>query len=256
MGWSVKLRMLPNIAEPPLNSSEIRLFILCTLGLILTEKDSNWTHGCSPGCGETKLSSLRLRHVAWLLEEPVRDVARPLRGEVPILIIRPVDRYRHQLLLPGISRAASHNLVPPSRPRQHSRHVGNGILLLPVERPPPLLDGPQEAEVGLAIGARALDHLALVARALVFGLVPHVLVPQHLVQVLELAQLLEDATADGALAGGELDGGDGGPVVFAELGGFCLLAVVGELFEVVVVLDGYLLVTAGDLHLPLLARGF
>lgn len=52
-------------------------------------------------------------------------------------------------------------------------------------------------------------------------------------QVLQLAQFLEDRSSDGALAGGEGDVCEWGPVVFAKLGGLCLFAVERKLLEIV-----------------------
>ena len=162
-------------------------------------------------------------------------IVRPLLSVVPVLVVCPVHRDREELPLSSGSLLQA-DLVPRTPTGKDSSHIRNGILLLAVERPPPLLDGPQKPEIGLALLPRALDALLVLLGVLVLGLVPHVLVPRDLVQVLELAELLVDGAADGALAGGELDGGDGRPVVFAELCGFCLLAVEGELLEAVMVL--------------------
>jgi hypothetical protein len=53
------------------------------------------------------------------------------------------------------------------------------------------------------------------------------------VQVLQLAQFLENRSSDGALAGGEGNVCEWGPVVFAKLGGLCLFAVERKLLEIV-----------------------
>jgi len=62
--------------------------------------------------------------------------------------------------------------------------------------------------------------------------------PFELVALFELDELLPDGAADVAGVGGELDLGEGRPVVAAEFGGDELFACVGELGEGFVGLRG------------------
>lgn len=62
--------------------------------------------------------------------------------------------------------------------------------------------------------------------------------------MLQFAELLEDGATDRALALGKVDDSHRRPVVFAEFGGFSLLAVERELFEIVEALEMFTLAKA------------
>jgi hypothetical protein len=79
-----------------------------------------------------------------------------------------------------------------------------------------------------------LGHSLAIGFTELFGvLISKVVVPCYLVQVLQLAQFLEDRPTDGALAGGEGDVCEGRPVVFSKFGGFCLFTIEWELLKIV-----------------------
>ncbi|KND92246.1 hypothetical protein TOPH_03225 [Tolypocladium ophioglossoides CBS 100239] len=161
----------------------------------------------------------------------MRDVLGPGLCVLFVLVVGPAHRDVHQPPLPFLGVARQH-LVASALARQDDGYVGNRVRLLRIERDASFLLAPHGLVV-VALGLLLGNLLLVVRRVLLRSLASEFVGPRNLVQVLQLAQLLVDGAADGAVAGWELDHGQGRPVVFAQLGGLRLLAVEWELLQTV-----------------------
>jgi hypothetical protein len=105
-------------------------------------------------------------------------------------------------------------------------------LLLGIKSNPTLFFCTNRAIILVSLLLLLFNSLTVGGGIFLGAFVSELVIPRNLVQVLQLAQFLEDGTADRPLAGGESDMCERRPVVFAEFGRFCLLAVEGKLLEI------------------------